>query len=183
MGEKIRPLCHWCHDGWQASALVAYCPERHLAPPSQTPTGSHTEHTHGGFHQMGALSYLARFRVFKSRHNHHSKTRKSNQSPSLNLDWNSGHSSPSFGPTEQPDGGAAEESAAGWHQGVQVPGGASAAGLHRAGGGEHLAAEAGLRAQTEPGEDRAVLQVSVFANREKKEKWVGRRSKAEHPLS
>lgn len=93
--SRLQSFCS--HQSWQAGTLVAHCPERHLAPPSQTRAGTHTKHTHGWFGQMGALSYRARFRVLKSQRdtNSYTKATISNHSTSLphslKQDSNSGH--------------------------------------------------------------------------------------------
>ncbi len=97
MSDISRLQYLWCHQSWQAGTLVAYCPERHLAPPSQTQTGTHTRTTLDGYGQMGGLSYLARFRVLKSQRDTHSYTKAtiSHQWPpfphSVKRNWNAGH--------------------------------------------------------------------------------------------
>ena len=70
----------------------------------------------------------------------------SNGPPSSSLPWTA------LTPEQRPAGGP-EEQDEGGDQGVQVPGGPAAAGLHGAGGGEHHPAETGLHAQAEPGQE------------------------------
>ena len=53
--------------------------------------------------------------------------------------------------------GGGEGAPAGRDEGVQGAGAEAAAGQLRAGGGEHLSAEAGVRAQGEPGESGHIL--------------------------
>lgn len=60
--------------------------------------------------------------------------------------------------------GAAAESNARGDQGVQVSGITASSGLHRAGGGEHISAEAGVNTKTKPGIHSFIYVSLIFWN-------------------
>lgn len=167
--SEIRLQSCWCHQSWQADKLWPTAQRDTWHSPLQLKL-AHTPNTHTtGLARWEP--YLARFSVKEP--TWHKQLHWSNNVQSIALSPAFGQTRLKFwsltslpllplftcsGLTEKPDGGAPEESAAWWHQGVQVTWGSPATGLYRAGGGEHLAAEAGLHAQTEPGENGAVLQ-------------------------